>query len=133
MSKRDLLRLADASEYAVTVAVADLLRVAANPGWLWSHFPAGEYRTGATGARLWRMGLQKGWSDFFLISPQGLLHVLELKTLTGTVQPEQKKFLTAMGERNIPNAVARGVDEAFAQLFAWDVISDRATVTRGRG
>jgi|AraplaMF_Col_mMF_1032025.scaffolds.fasta_scaffold00318_23 hypothetical protein len=133
MSARDLVRLADASEYAITVAVADLLRVAVNPGWFWTHFPAGEYRTGATGARLWRMGLQRGWSDFLLISPNGLLHVLELKTTTGTVRDEQLKFLDAMKARGIPAALVRGVDAAFAQLIAWGAIQERATVTRGRG
>lgn len=133
MSARDLVRLADASEYAITVAVADLLRVAAAPGWWWTHFPAGEYRTGATGVRLWRMGLNRGWSDFLLISPQGLLHLLELKTTTGKVQPDQTKFLDAMAARGLPTAIVRGVDAAIAQLHAWGALAERATVTRGRG
>lgn len=130
---QDLVRMVDASEYAITVAVADLLRVAVTPGWFWTHFPAGEYRTGATGARLWRMGLQRGWSDFLLISPDGRLHVLELKTTTGKVGDDQVKFLDAMKARGVPAALVRGVDAAFAQLIEWGAIQPRAKVTRGRG
>lgn len=143
MSARDLVRLADASEYAITVAVADLLRVAVMPGWFWTHFPAGEVRPSylskegkrfsPAGARLWRMGLQPGWPDFLLISPNGLLHCLELKTTTGKASADQQAFLDAMASRGIPAALVRGVDQAFAQLIDWGAIQERATVTRGRG
>jgi hypothetical protein len=142
MTRADLVRLADASEYAITVAVADLLRVAAAPGWLWTHFPAGEARPSfiskagkrfsPAGARLWRMGLNPGWSDFLLISPEGVLHVLELKTTTGRVQPEQTDFQAATAARGLPTALVRGVDAAIAQLIAWGALLPRATVTRGR-
>lgn len=143
MSARDLVRLADASEYAITIAVADLLRVAAQPGWLWTHFPAGEVRPAylnkdgkrfsPAGARLWRMGLNPGWPDFLLISPNGLLHCLELKTTTGTASDNQKVFLDAAKARGLPVALVRGVDQAFAQLIEWGAIQERATVSRGRG
>src|ERR1700730_16231964 len=60
-------------EHKLQTEVADVLRSHARPEWQWSHFPAGERRDVRTGARLKRMGLQRGWADFQLVSPSDSL------------------------------------------------------------
>jgi hypothetical protein len=106
-------------EVRTHVAVADALRVGAQPGWLWSHFPAGEHRDEKVGAKLKRMGLKKGWSDFLLISPEGRHHWLELKRGKAALTDEQQEFMLACEERGVPHAVARSFDEAIRVLTSW--------------
>ena len=55
------------AERRFTILVADYLARALPPEILWSHFPAGENRTAATGALLKRMGLKQGWPDFVFV------------------------------------------------------------------
>ena len=50
-------------EFALHCAVADTVRRWILPGWIWTHFPAGEARSAITGARLKRMGLARGFPD----------------------------------------------------------------------
>ena len=38
------------------------------------------------------MGLQRGWPDFLLVVPGGLLHALELKRRGETMAEEQESF-----------------------------------------
>jgi uncharacterized protein (DUF58 family) len=64
---------------ATVVAIADSLARGAAPGWIWTHFPAGEKRSEKTAALLKRMGVKPGFSDFLLISPNGRHHWLEIK------------------------------------------------------
>lgn len=109
-------------ELSTHVAIADALRIGAQPGWLWTHFPAGEHRDDQTGARLKRMGLKPGWSDFLLISPEGRLHALELKRGPGPLSPDQVEFMLLCQSRGVPHAVARSFDEAISQLTAWGAI-----------
>lgn len=111
-----------APEIRTHIAVADALRIGAVAGWEWSHFPAGEKRDPATGARLKRMGLKPGWSDFVLISPAGVHHWLELKRGKAPLEPEQVDFMLACQSRGVPHAVARSFDEAIGQLTAWGAI-----------
>lgn len=111
-----------APEYDTTVGVADALRIACAPGWLWTHFPAGEHRTGLAGIRLYRMGLNRGWPDFLLIHPRGVLHALELKKGTAALRPDQRVFRDAMQERGVPWAVARSLEEALHQLTEWGAL-----------
>lgn len=109
------------------IAVADALRVGCVAGWLWSHFPAGEHRDEKTGALLKRMGLKKGWSDFLLISPEGIHHWLELKRGKSPLTDEQEAFRDAMAARDVPWAVARSFDEAVRQLTSWGALRLRVS------
>lgn len=134
-------RAPPALEFAFTVAVADLLRWQAAPGWRWSHFPSGENRdhkinpkTGQrwspTGARLKRMGVQSGWPDFILLGP---LHddyarplgpfFLELKRQgRGKLSDEQKAFRNWCFSNFYPWALAKTFEEAKEQLQIWGVL-----------
>jgi hypothetical protein len=77
--RRPAHRTPPAPERKTHIAVADLLRVACRPNWIWSHIANGEYRTTKTGALLQRMGVRRGLFDFLLISPDGVHFWLELK------------------------------------------------------
>lgn len=114
-----------ALEFPVACMVADTLRRFANAHWVWSHFPAGEQRTAATGARLQRMGLKKGWSDYLLISPIGRLHCLEMKRRGERMTPEQQAFAHDMERAEVPHRVAQSYDEAIKILQSWGVLDDR--------
>jgi hypothetical protein len=109
------------------IALADTLRWACLPDWLWTHFPAGEHRDEATGALLKRMGLQRGWSDFLLIDPEGVHYWLELKRGKAPLTEDQEAFRDACLARGVPWALARSFDEAVTQLMTWGAIRLRVT------
>jgi hypothetical protein len=109
-------------ELALHMAVADTLRRFAKPAWRWSHFPAGEHRDVRTAAKLKAMGVQRGWPDFVLFDPSGLLHALELKRLGETMSEDQEAFQTWCIVRGVPHSVSRSVDEALTVLDAWGAL-----------
>ena len=49
-------------------------------------------RVSFAGARLKRMGINPGWSDFILLSPTALAHFLELKRRGKTLSDDQDDF-----------------------------------------
>jgi hypothetical protein len=110
------------TEFQMQCVIADALRIGAAPGWLWSHFPAGEYRTDATGRKLKRMGLKPGWPDLLLIDPAGCHYWLELKRGKSALSEEQAGFMMNMYKRDVPWAVARSVGEAINLLKSWGAI-----------
>jgi VRR-NUC domain len=111
-----------APEFRTHCAIADALRVGIAPGWIWTHFPAGEKRDKGAAARLKRMGLRPGFPDFLLISPTGVHCWLELKRGRARLNWAQDLFRTEMLERGVPHAVARSFDEAIRVLTAWGAI-----------
>lgn len=124
-----------ALEFKTHVMVADALRIGAVPGWQWTHFPAGEARPSFVDAkgrrvspaseRLKRMGLQPGWPDFVLVSPQGRFHGLELKRGKAPLTLEQGVFQAWCADHLVPHAVARSFDEAITCLAGWGAIRVR--------
>ena len=66
-------------EFALHCAVADTVKRWILPDWIWTHFPAGEHRSVITGARLKRMGLNRGFPDFQFFHRNGRVCFLELK------------------------------------------------------
>ncbi len=109
-------------EITLHLAVATLLRDYAHPEWRWSHFPAGEARDVRTGARLKAMGLQRGWPDFILVAPSGLVHALELKRLGEDLTEEQEQLQRWFIVNGLPHSVARSMDEALAVLNHWGAL-----------
>jgi hypothetical protein len=112
-------------EYRLQTDVADVLKDHAIPTWRWSHFPAGERHDVRTGARLKRMGLQKGWPDFQLVSPRGLFHALELKRVGEELTEEQQDFQVWCCRFGVPHSVACSLNDALAVLDAWGVLRVR--------
>lgn len=123
-------RAPQAHERRTHIALADRLRVGCRPdmlhvtpsGWWWTHFPAGEDRSEATGALLKRMGLRKGVFDFLFISPTGEMRWLELKRGLAPTTPEQDDFAAMCRERGIKHFIARSYEKAEAQLKEWGVL-----------
>src|SRR5262249_39982128 len=126
-----------APELSLQIMVADTLRRWAVHGWLWSHFPAGEHRDhqtdergnrySPTGARLKRMGLQRGWSDFILISPAGLAHFLELKRVGEHLSEDQETVRRWCADHGVPYFHTDNYSTAVATLKRWGAC--RATVS----
>lgn len=112
-----------ALEYKTAVALADTLRRCAREDWLWSHWPAGELRTDATGARLKRMGALPGVADYLFISPDGVAHFLELKRgRLGKLSAAQVEFRDWCLAYSVPWSLARSYDEAIAIVTEWGVL-----------
>jgi hypothetical protein len=114
--------LARPKECALQCAVADLLRRHAMPEWRWTHFPAGERRDIITGARLKRVGLQRGFPDIQLISPAGLFHGLELKRAGEFLTADQEAFQLWSIAHGVPYSVCQTIDQALEVLDAWSCL-----------
>ena len=114
-------------EVETHIAVADALEAGCVPGWLWSHFPAGEHRDERTGALLKKMGLKRGWPDFILISPAGTTYWLELKRGPARLTRDQEAFAATMQARGVPWAVARSTEEAIRVLRLWGALRLRVS------
>jgi hypothetical protein len=117
------MKLKQPLEYSTHVGVADALRVACAPGWMWTHFPAGEHRTGMAGVRLFKMGLKRGWADFLLLDAAGRLYCLELKRGNAPLTGDQEVFEAACLARGIAYEIARSLDQALGILTRWGALS----------
>lgn len=102
--------------------VAKLLTDHCLSDWRWTHFPAGEKRDVITGARLRRFGLQKGWSDFLFISPDGQLHCLELKRIGADMTAEQEAFWRFCIRSGVPHSTCRTIDEVLIVFDRWQCL-----------
>jgi hypothetical protein len=111
-----------AYEFAVHCLVADTLARWAEPGWDWTHFPAGELRDRVTASRLKRMGLKPGWPDFVLLDPEGRFHGLELKRKGNTLTEAQVAFLDRSRARGTAYEVAWSAREAIDILKLWGAV-----------
>jgi hypothetical protein len=109
-------------EIELHMSVVKLLQDFSSPGWIWSHFPAGEKRDIRTAAKLKRMGVKAGWPDFLLISPAGIFHGLELKRPGGVMSEAQEDFLRWAIANGINHSVADNVDDAIAVLSHWGAV-----------
>lgn len=117
-------------EFRLACFVADTLRQAAEPGIIWTHFPAGENRDPITGSRLKRMGTQRGWADYIFIG-HSFVGFLELKSEKGRPSPEQQAFKSSVEAMGCLYDIARNGDEAIGILRAWGVLKRiQPSVTR---
>jgi hypothetical protein len=119
-------------EDQLTFATAEYLDL---KGWLYTHFPAGEYRPKRTGAKLKRMGLKRGVPDFLIFERwvdcnaddeecdgcRPLIHcamrnsgngvALELKSPTGRLTKEQKIWIGQMRQHGWAVHVCRTIHD----------------------
>ena len=112
------------SELNLTIYTAQLLRLKAKPGVLWTHFPAGELRNRKTGAKLKKMGLQPGWPDFLIIYG-GSPYALELKDADGRLSIAQREFREDFRAQLLAYQVARTPEQVMEILTGWDVLDRR--------
>jgi hypothetical protein len=121
-------------EFNTHVQLADILRRWCNPQWRWTHFPSGENRDhrinprngkrySPTGARLKRMGTQKGWPDFQFFGPQRATFFLELKRpKRGAVSDEQADVLSHLISCGHRVLITTSLDDAVAELKAAGIL-----------
>ena len=116
-----------AKEFATHVMIADTLRRWGTAGWRWTHLPFGEKRNVITGARLKRMGVQRGWPDFLLCSPfPATAHFLEIKRHGGGLSPEQEELQQWFVVNGYPYEVADNYGDAIKILKDWGAV--RSTI-----
>lgn len=117
-----------ALEFRTHCAIADALRVGKAPGWLWFHPANGELRDKAAAAKLLRMGVLAGCSDFILSGPpEGRLHAMELKRRGRRPTDEQERFLEAVRAAGGKAEWVDGFDQAIELLKGWGAL--RLTVS----
>jgi hypothetical protein len=110
-------------EYTTHVMVADDLRRFASRGWFWFHPASGELRDKATAAKLKRMGVVPGVSDFALFNNVGAPYFLELKRKGETLTDAQQAFADWCAKRPmVRHAVAYSYQEARRILIAWGAL-----------
>jgi hypothetical protein len=112
-------------ESVLHCAVAKVLHEHSLPTWRWSHFPSGEKRDVIAGARLKRMGLQRGWPDFVMVSPDGRFYALELKRRGETLTDEQNDFRNWSIARRVPHVVAFAIDDVLTAFDQWGCLRIR--------
>ncbi len=110
-------------EIELHMAVAHLLRKHANPAWRWTHVPSGELRDVRVATKLKRMGTQRGWPDFILVSPAGKFHALELKRLGGRLSEDQEAFQVWAAAWGLPYSVAETMHDVLAVLDHWGAVA----------
>ncbi len=110
----------DPSELDLHLAVAGLLRRFLRSDWRWTHVASGEHRDVRTAAKLKAMGVQRGWPDIVLLSPdRGMLHSLELKRAGGRLSPDQQAFRHWCIVHGAPYCMASSMAEVLTALTAW--------------
>jgi hypothetical protein len=121
---RRVRKLKPAKEIAVHAMIADTLKLALTPGWLWWHTPNGGYALGkATAGQLQRMGVKAGVSDFILVSPPaGRVHALELKRRGVKPSMAQVAFLASVRGAGGLAEWVDDFDQAMLVLRRWGAI-----------
>lgn len=112
-------------EIRLQVAVADLLR--AHCLWEWTHInrTAADERQGAI---FKLMGVNPGWGDFILLSPdRWRAHFLELKRLGEDVDDDdnQGQFRLRAVRSGAPYVVAWTIDDVLAACEVWGCLRVR--------
>lgn len=118
-------------EFALHCMVADMVRRWILPGWIWTHFPAGEARpheiirgkrVSLTGARLMRMGLNTGFPDFQFFHLTGRCCFLELKRRGQTADEDQAKVAMHLIRAGHGYLLTDSFDDAIATLVDWKIL-----------
>jgi hypothetical protein len=104
-------------ESKLQVAVADLLR--AHCLWEWTHINR-TAKDARQGAMFRELGVNRGWGDFILLSPDGgRAHFLELKRIGKNIDDDQVEFRLRCIKRGTPYVVARTIDDVGAACDVW--------------
>jgi hypothetical protein len=107
-------------EAGIQRATVDHLYLRARPGVWWAAINNNP-RSVVAGALAKAAGCKAGLPDLLLLR-RGQLYALELKADGGRVSPVQKACHAELRDAGAEVAVARGIDEALAQLEEWGLI-----------
>ena len=122
----------DPDEDALQQSIADLLDWILPAEIAWSHFPAGGYQlTKAAQARLYRLGLKRGWPDIEIAYSRGRTLRLEVKTRHGRLSRQQEDRIAQLQALGHPVVVVRRVEDVIAALRTYDVPYKRARLAEG--
>jgi VRR-NUC domain len=106
-------------EIELHMTTAKILRQHCLENWRWFHPGSGELRDPVVGAKLKRMGMQRGVPDFVLIPPSGRVCFLELKRIGERLSEEQEDFRLWCITHAVPYCVAHDIDQVLTALDAW--------------
>lgn len=118
-------------EFALHCQVADMVRRWILPGWIWTHFPAGEARpheiiagkrVSFTGARLTRMGLNPGFPDFQFFHVSGKCCFLELKRKGAVADKNQIDIAMHLIRAGHGYLLTDNLDDVVATLVDWQIL-----------
>jgi len=89
-----------------------------HPDVLVAAVPNGGLRDKRVAAKLKAEGVLPGFPDLVVMEPRGEYHgaVVEMKSLTGRVSTDQARVLGRLRRKGYHVVVARGADEAFAEV-----------------
>jgi hypothetical protein len=102
-------------------AVIGHLQWRARPCVWWTHIPLGGLRSKVEAAILRGQGVTRGTPDLLIIA-DGKAHFLELKSAGGRLSQAQIETQQRLHEAGAEVATAYGIDEALAQLTAWEML-----------
>jgi hypothetical protein len=95
-----------------------------------THIPLGGLRSKIEAAILRGLGTARGTPDLLIVA-DGKAHFLELKSARGRLNEVQRVVHERLREAGAVVAVAHGIDQALAQLEAWNLL--RHNVARRPG
>lgn len=125
-TRRPARRAPSAYEIAVHCMIADTLRLSLSAGWIWWHTPNGGLRNKVEAAKMVRMGVLPGVSDFLLVGPPaGRLHALELKRQGVKPTDEQDQFLALLRAAGGIADWVDNYDDALNVLRGWGAVRAR--------
>jgi VRR-NUC domain len=110
------------SEFALQCAVVDVIRRWIMPGWRFGHIPLGELRDKITAARLWRMGVTRGWPDLMFFHADGRCAFLEVKRPGGRLSGDQQRIAEHLKRAGHGFEVVDSVEAAISVLVVWGVV-----------
>ena len=114
-------------EIKLHVAVADLLR--SHCLWEWTHINR-TAKDGRQGNIFKNMGVNPGWGDFILLSPDGWrAHFLEVKRIGKDVDDEddQGQFRLRAIKAGAPYVVAWTIDDVLTACDSWGCLRIKLT------
>jgi hypothetical protein len=111
-------------------SVLDHLRWRAVDGAFWFHVPNGGWRSPVEAMVFKSLGVTAGVPDLLIVHDGGLFG-LELKAEGGRVSEAQHATMEAMRRAGAIVAVAHGIDQALAQLEAWNLLRRLGGKARG--
>lgn len=105
-------------EYKIQTAIIVYMEIN-HPQVLRVVSPAAGFKVSAGLAmKMVRMGYQKGTSDLIILEAKGRYHgfVIELKSPTGVLSPEQRQYLARAVDKGYLTGVYRSAEEAIAAI-----------------
>jgi len=85
------------------------------------HPPNGGLRTKGEAAKLKWMGVVPGVHDLVIIDEHGLAYLIEVKPPDGNLSEDQRLFHAKCKGLNIPQGVARSINDARDLLVRWGI------------